>query len=307
LPNGVVRDGERFLGTPVLASPGDDIGCGDAAVSARRNEALGVFLKKCRDRMSPADHGLRAREHRRVPGLRREEVADVAGVSLDYYARLEQGRQVTASPSVLDAIARALRLSDEERAHLYVLAEATSTSSSTAEELDDALGRKVRLVLDALGSTPAIACGAYTDVVAANEAAVYLFTDFEALPVHERNAVRWMLLAPAARELYGADWEKSAGDMVGMLRIDSGRYPGTPRVDEIVAELEKESPLFRRLWSDYRVSAWTGDKKTLLHPEAGVLSFHNASITIDGVPGVTVFLVVPDNPSAFEAALRSCR
>lgn len=237
-----------------------------------------------------------------MPGLRREEVADAARVSLDYYARLEQGRQVTASPSVLDALAHALRLSEEERAHLYTLAGVAHADTPDTDGAETATDSRVRLVLDALGSTPAIACGPYLDVLAANEAAVFLFTDFDALPPGERNALRWMLISPSAQDLYGEQWEQSVTEMVGMLRMSSGRYPGTDRLDEVVAELERKSTLFSRLWRNYQVSEWRAEQKTLLHPDAGSLRFNNASITVDGVPGVTIFLVIPDDQAAFVKA-----
>ncbi|WP_229924551.1 helix-turn-helix transcriptional regulator [Streptomyces sulfonofaciens] len=278
-------------------------------MSTRRNAELGTFLKTCRARLKPGDNGPRPGGQRRVPGLRREEVADIAGVSLDYYARLEQGRQVTASPSVLDAVARALRLSDGERTHLYTLAgvaRAAQGHPGTGPG-EDTVDDRVRHVLDALGSTPAIVCGPYLDVLAANEAAGFLFTDFDALPSVERNALRWMLLAPAARDLYGDQWEESAREMVGMLRIDSGRYRKTRRADEIMTELEEKSSLFRRIWRAYQVSTWSISEKDLLHPVAGPLRFRNASISVDGVPGLTIFLVIPEDRAAFEAAFEKSR
>lgn len=277
-------------------------------MSARRNAELGAFLKVCRGRLSPHDAGLRTGERRRVQGLRREEVADLAGVSPDYYARLEQGRQLTASPSVLNALAQALRLSDEERAHLRTLAGAEQAAGTRragrAERAEGGPDADVGRVLEAFGDTPALVCRAYLDVRTVNEAAAFLFTDFDAMPPGERNALRWMLLSTEARDLYGEQWENSVREMVGMLRIDSGRYPDSRRGREIVAELEEESAVFRGIWRDYQVSDWHTEHKTLWHPEAGALRFHNASVVVDGAPGLRIFLIVPDDRSAFEAALR---
>jgi transcriptional regulator with XRE-family HTH domain len=274
-------------------------------VSAKRNPELGAFLHTRRSRLGPRDVGLPARGHRRVPGLRREELALLAGVSPDYYTRLEQGRQPTASPSVLDAVARALRLSAEERSHLYALAGEPEPSVSAPAAPGDTVDPRVRRVLDVLGDTPAILCGPYVDILTANAAARFLFTDFGALPPRERNAVRWMLLSPLAREIYRDQWENSAGEMVGMLRLDVGRSPDNPRVAEIVDELLDQSPLFRRLWTEHRVSAWQTDEKTLYHPVAGAMRFLNSSITVNGVPDQAIYLVVPDDVSAFEAALHA--
>lgn len=301
------RVGTRYLGTRLLPLLDDHVSHRVATVNTKRNAELGAFLKARRARLNPRDIALPVSGRRRVPGLRREELAETAGVSLDYYARLEQGRQVTASPSVLDALARALRLSGEEKAHLYALAGVARTDSPGAEEGGGVVDVTARRVLAALGSTPAIMCGPFLDVLAVNEAAVFLFTDFDALPPGERNALLWMLVSPAARDLYGEQWEESASEMVGMLRIDSGRYPRTRRSDEILAGLEEKSPLFRRIWRDYQVSTWNIQEKTLLHPTAGALRFHNAAVTVDGVPGATIFLVIPEDRAAFEAVLEESR
>jgi transcriptional regulator with XRE-family HTH domain len=276
-------------------------------VSAKRNPELGAFLHTRRSRLGPADVGLPDQGRRRVPGLRREELALLAGVSPDYYTRLEQGRQPTASPSVLDAVARALRLSAEERSHLYTLAGEAEPGVNVPVPPDDTIDPRVRRVLDVLGDTPAILCGPYVDILTANEAARFLFTDFGELPPRERNAVRWMLLSPTAREIYREQWENAAGEMVGMLRLEVGRQPDNPRAAEIVDELLDRSPLFRRLWSEHRVSAWQTDEKTLYHPAAGAMRFFNSSITVTGIPGQAIYLVVPDDVTAFEAALRRSR
>lgn len=272
-------------------------------MTARRNAELAAFLRTRRARLDPDCVGLAAGGRRRVPGLRREEIARLAGVSPDYYTRLEQGRQPTASPSVLDALARTLQLSAEERLHLYALAgeggPALTAPSVPARTADD----RVRLVLEVLGDTPAIVFGPFVDIIAANRAARFLFADFDALPPLERNAVGWMLLSPVARDLYRDQWDAGARDLIGMLRMDVGRRPGDPRGDEVVGELSAASPYFRRLWTEYQVSSWQTEEKVLYHPAAGPLRFHNSGISVKGVPDQEISLIIPEDPQAFQAAL----
>ena len=272
-------------------------------MSTRRNAELGEFLRARRARLDPQRVGLEAGDRRRVPGLRREEIARLTGVSPDYYSRLEQGRQVTASPSVLDAISKTLQLSAEERLHLYTLAGEGAPMAVASVAPGAGIDARVQRVLNVIADTPAIVCGPFVDIVAANEAAKFLFADFDAIPPAERNAVRWMLLSPAARELYRDHWETGASDLIGMLRIDVGRRPGDPRGNEIVSELTAASPLFRELWTAHQVSTWQTAEKVLHHRTAGPLRFHNSSISVAGVPDQTIQLIIPDDPLAFRAAL----
>jgi transcriptional regulator with XRE-family HTH domain len=272
-------------------------------MTARRNTELGAFLRTRRARLNPDSVGLAVGVRRRVPGLRREEIAGLAGVSPDYYARLEQGRQVTASSSVLNALAHTLRLSADERLHLYTLAgegaPVSATLSAPLRPADD----RVRLALETLGDTPAIVYGPFVDVITANRAARFLFADFDALPPLQRNAVGWMLLSPTARELYRDQWDAGARDLIGMLRIDVGRLPGDLRGEQVVSELSAASPYFRQLWNDYQVSSWRTEEKVLYHPVAGPLRFHSSGISVKGVPDQEISLIIPEDPQEFRAAL----
>ncbi|GAA5186359.1 helix-turn-helix transcriptional regulator [Rugosimonospora acidiphila] len=277
-----------------------------AAVMVSRNPELGAFLRARRARIRPQDVGLSPSDRRRVPGLRREELAQLAGVSLDYYARLEQGRQPTASPAVLGAVARVLQLSADERSHLHTLAglsdrERLENNSSSGEAIDP----RTQRVFDLLDGTPAIVCGRYVDIIAANDAACFLFgTDFKTLPPTDRNSVQWFLRSPLARELYGEEWENAVAEMIGMLRLDAGRQPDTPRLREIVGRLERESSLFRRLWQEHQVSRWLHDRKTLNHPSLGPAEFVNEAITVQGVPEQTIYVMVPSAEAEFRRALQ---
>jgi transcriptional regulator with XRE-family HTH domain len=296
---------DSFLGIRVLPLR-DGRFAGPGAVSAARNEELGAFLRTRRARVSPEQSGLPATPRRRVPGLRREELAQLAGVSPDYYTRLEQGRQVTASLSVLDAVARALGLTADERSHLHTLAgvrSATVRVASSPRTVDP----RAQRVLDLLGDTPAILCGRFLDILVGNDAAKFLFADFDALPISERNAVRWILLDPVARELYGPEWESAASELIGMLRLEAGRDPENARLAEIVAELTEASPLFRENWREHRVTTWLHEVKVLRHPSAGLMEFRNEAIAIHNVPDQAIYLVMPVDGSSFATAFGESR
>ena len=268
-----------------------------------RNVALGEFLRARRARVDPYDVGLPGAERRRVPGLRREELAQLAGVSPDYYARLEQGRQRTASPSVLDAIAVALRLGAEERSYLYDLAGvADGAVPSTPPRI---VGRGVQRLIDVLGDTPVLVRGQFSEVIAINPAGAFLFCDFNRLAARERNGLRWMLFAPRAREAYGPGWESATAEMIGRLRLEAGRMPADPRVAELVEEFREQSELFRQIWEKQHVSAWLHDTKTLYHPAFGAMDFFTELITTHTAPGQTLVVMIPADPATFQAALHA--
>ncbi|WP_250004552.1 helix-turn-helix transcriptional regulator [Actinoplanes sp. M2I2] len=266
-----------------------------------RNEALADFLRDRRGRIEPGRLGLPHDRRRRVSGLRREEVAQHAGLSVDYYARLEQGRQRTASPGVLRSLARTLGLNDDERTHLFTLAHVAGEPA--APPAGNLGADRVRQLVTLLGDTPAMVVDPLLDVVHANAGAVFLFADFAAMPVDRRNAVRWMMLAPEARERYGPEWADGAADLVGMLRLHAGRQPDDPRLTELVAGLSPSSEDFRRLWQNQTVSTWRRPAKTLRHPGFGEMSFTNDIVAVQGAPELTLVIMAPAEPERFSAAL----
>ncbi|MDX3074949.1 helix-turn-helix transcriptional regulator [Streptomyces sp. NPDC088354] len=268
-----------------------------------RNHALAAFLRDRRGKVEPADVGLPHQDGRRVPGLRREEVAQLARVSPDYYTRLEQGRQPTASPSVLGALSQALRLSPEEHAHLCTLAGVPAPIARTDRSASRVVGPGAQRFMDLLGDTPAILFGPFIDVVSVNRAGAFLFADFNRLPAAERNGLRWMFLSPTARERYQDSWQQAASEMVGMLRLDAGRHPGHPRLAEIVDDLSGRSELFSSLWSAITVSEWNLDHKVLHHPAFGGMRFRNEFVSLHSAPGQTLVVVIPDDQTAFHRAL----
>ena len=266
-----------------------------------RRAELGQFLRSRRARLSPADLGLTTTHNqRRVPGLRREEVARLAGVSVDHYGRLEQGRDLGFSTAVLDAVARVLRLDADERAHLYRLVRPEPGREGTVEQR---VGPGLRRLVESATDVPAYVVGRRGDVLAWNRLAAALITDFGALPAAERNIARVVFGDPAMRRRY-ADWLGKAGDVVAYLRLDLGRHPEDPKLAQLVRELSAASPEFRGLWADHRVGDKTRGAYRFTHPVAGELDLAYETLRPPDDPdqALITYVVEPGSPS--EAALR---
>jgi transcriptional regulator with XRE-family HTH domain len=244
--------------------------------------------------------GLPERGQRRVPGLRREEIATLAGVSTDYYVRLEQGRNISASDEVLDALARALQLDETERLHLHDLAKQRPVRQSTPPPQRVRPG--VRTLLDSLAQ-PAFVLGRRTDVLATNRLARALLTDFDAMPEGERNHARWLFLDPLARELYG-DWETVARENVAILRMDAGRHPDDARLSALIGELSMKSPEFARWWADHDVLVRGHGTKRYLHSVVGEIEIRYEALRLaDADQTLFVYSVEPESASAKALAL----
>jgi transcriptional regulator with XRE-family HTH domain len=237
--------------------------------SSARPTELGAFLRARRAEVSPEQAGLPAmRRSRRVQGLRREEVAQLAMISADYYTRLEQGRLTGASTSVLDAIADALRLSDDQKRYLYTLTNKKVTPRTAwAEHVPP----QTQLLLDNLVDTPAIVLGRCLDVLAWNSLAAALFTDFGQVPRHDRNFVRLLFLDAEVRGRY-ADWRSIARTCVAFLRVAVAERPADPRLIEVVGELSVHDADFRTWWAERDVNYQAFGTKSLQHPAAGALT-----------------------------------
>ena len=259
---------------------------------------LGEFLRACRANTTPEAAGIDPGPvSRRVRGLRREEVALLAGVSVDYYTRLEQGRHSTPSASVVEALGRALGLDTAGRAHLADLARAVRRPRERPRP--QRVRPAVRQLVASLVDHPAFIVGRRTDVLASNALARALMVDWDALPPRERNYTRWMVLDPAARTAY-PDWESVAADVVGTLRLDAGRHPDDPQLNELVGELTIKSPEFRRWWEDHRVHERTHGTKRMRHPEIGDITISYEGLALPGDPDQTLFVysTAPGSPSA---------
>jgi hypothetical protein len=162
---------------------------------------------------------------------------------------------------------------------------------------------RLRHLVELLGDTPAMVVDPLLEVVHANAGAAFLFADFAAMPADQRNALRWMMLAPEARERYGPGWADGAADLVGMLRLHAGRQPGDPRLAELVTGLSRSSEDFRRLWRDQTVSTWRRPEKTLRHPALGEMSFTNDMVAVQGAPDLSLVVMAPAEAERFSAAL----
>ncbi|MFG3036968.1 MULTISPECIES: helix-turn-helix domain-containing protein [unclassified Streptomyces] len=263
---------------------------------------LSEFLRSRRARLKPQDVGLpEFGRHRRVPGLRREELAQLAGVSVAYYTRLEQGNGRNVSVEVLDAIARALRLSDTERAHLTHLAKPTVKKRQRA-----AISRPQQVrpglvhLIDSLDAVPAVVLGRRLDVLAWNRMARALLGDFAAWDPRERNMARMVFLDPNARALY-LDWECKATEVVSVLRLYAGCYPDDPLLSALVGELSVKSEEFRSLWAAHTVTDKGHGTKRLRHPLVGEMTLAYETLKVSGGDPDLVLVTYhaePGSPSA---------
>lgn len=269
-----------------------------------RNTALGEFLRSRRARTTPRQAGLSDDGgSRRVPGLRREEVARLAGVSVDYYVRLERGRRLNVSETVLDAISRALRLDPVERAHLLQLAKPAAGRPRRTATRPQPVRPGLRDLLRILEDTPALVLGRRLDVLASNQMARALLTDFDALPHRERNLVRFMFCDETARSLY-THWDTHAQDIVASLRRDAGRHPDDPLLAELVGELSIRDEDFRRWWADQNVHRHTHGTKHFHHPTVGPLTLNYESLTLPADPDQRLSVYTAEAGSSSEEALR---
>lgn len=261
-----------------------------------RGSELSDFLRACRARLTPDRAGLPdSGRVRRVPGLRRDEVAHLANVSVDYYTRLEQGRASNPSPEVISSLAAALQLDGSERAHLEDLCGPSRRGSRTAQRVRPGL----LLTLQSLENVPAFIVGRRTDVLACNRLAREVVADFEAMPAHLRNTTRWYLLDPEARERV-VNWEQAAAETVAALRFDAGRHPDDPRLAELIDDLTAGCPEFTGWWNDHRVLRRTHGIKRYRHPVVGDLEFNYETFEAPGDPDqfLCVYNVEPGSPSA---------
>jgi transcriptional regulator with XRE-family HTH domain len=248
------------------------------------------FLISRRERISPAQAGLPAYggNNRRVKGLRREEVALLAGVSVDYYIRMERGHLTGASEAVLDGIASALKLDDAERGHLFDLARAAQPApprqrrSKTSGITDG-----IQQILDAITDAPAWVRNARHDMLAANRLARALYAPVLADPRRPANNARFVYLDPTARRFF-ADWDRAADDIAAMLRSEAGSNPHDKQLIELIGELSTCSEEFRSRWAAHNVRFHRTGRKTIRHPVAGTLDLDFEAMEFPAHPGLTL-------------------
>ncbi|MEU1572987.1 helix-turn-helix transcriptional regulator [Streptomyces collinus] len=264
-----------------------------------RRAELSEFLRTRRARLKPEDVGLPDFGRRRVPGLRREELAQLAGVSVAYYTRLEQGNGRNVSAEVLDAIAHALRLSDAEHAHLMHLAKPKKKHEKKPAARSRQVRPALRHLLDSIDNVPAYIVGRRSDILAWNRMAAALFGDWAEQPAQERNWARMVFLRPAYRELF-VEWDQKAADIVGYLRMDAGCHPDDPQLSALVGELSVKSEDFRRLWAAHDVKEKSYGVKRMRHPLVGelTLSFETFRLVDESEQSLITYHAEPGTPSA---------
>jgi transcriptional regulator with XRE-family HTH domain len=233
---------------------------------------LGAFLRARRTRVRPEQVGLPpGGGRRRTPGLRREELATLAGVSIDYLNRLEQGRETNPGNSVLDAIAKALLLNEEEHAHLYALAHHAARTDAPPRRPDHTLRPGVLLLLENLRPCPAYVLSRYGDVLAANPEGLALHVGLGAWPVEQRNTIRYLFRDPVSRELF-ADWERITQVTVARMHRLVGEDPEAPELVALIEELREHSQEFADLWELHDIATRGGDLRLFRHPAVGDLA-----------------------------------
>jgi transcriptional regulator with XRE-family HTH domain len=260
---------------------------------------LGLFLRARRAEVTPAEAGLTVGPGlRRTPGLRREELATLAGVSVDYYTRLERGKETRPSPAVVDALARVLRLEETEHEHLHDLA---ALAARHVPERPAAPSRTVSpgisMLLASLRPNPAYVVSRTMDLLAANPGGLALYAGLEDWPVRQRNLARYVFLHPAARGLF-EDWGNQVRGCVARLRALAGTDPDAPDLTQLVGELLVKSPDFARLWERYEVRGHRQGRKTFHHPQVGDLTLGYQSMQLEGTPGqrMTAYYAEPATP-----------
>jgi transcriptional regulator with XRE-family HTH domain len=268
-----------------------------------RNEVR-EFLTSRRAKLTPDQAGLPTYGGtRRVPGLRREEVALLAGVSVDYYTRLERGNLSGVSETVLEALARALQLDDAERAHLFDLARATQTTPRPRRRpAPKGVRPSVQRMLDAMTGAPAFVRNGRMDILAANRLGLALYSEMFSDPRRPANTARFVYLDPRAPAFY-LDWEQVSSDSVAILRSEAGRNPYDRDLSDLVGELSTQSELFRTRWAAHNVRYHDTGTKRFHHPVVGDLTLTYENMTLVGDSGLTMFAYTAEAGSKSEEAL----
>jgi transcriptional regulator with XRE-family HTH domain len=264
---------------------------------------LGIFLKARRALVQPSEVGLPdGYGQRRTPGLRREEVATLAGMSVDYYTRLEQGKETNPSPAVIESLARILRLDVNEYEYLRGLAQhAVRPPSACHTTKRRALSHRVRqgplLLMEALRPNPAYVVSRTNDILAANPAGYLLFYGVQDWPVRQRNVTRYIFLHPEARRLY-PEWEKLVPNSVAYLRARAGIDPDDPELVALIGELVVKSPEFARLWERYEVKMVGEGTKSFQHPLVGAMTLDYEAMELANADGqrMIAYYSVPGTP-----------
>ncbi|WP_138495414.1 helix-turn-helix transcriptional regulator [Paenibacillus pinistramenti] len=268
-----------------------------------RLQALSAFLKAQRAKIPPESVGLPPGIRRRTPGLRREEVAQLAGVSTTWYTWLEQGRDIQVSASVLDSIAGALRLTADERKYLFSLAhESGKGSGSQPVEEEAQLSPSLQKIIRELRSCPVIISDRRCHIVGWNEAASHIFLNFEEIPPDERNLIRLLFTRREFQRL-AVNWEQFASDYLAMFRSYYGQYVDDGWYDEFLEEMKRQHPDFNRLWEQSKVSSAPDVLLEFRHAKAGKMMFQLTSLQVQGEADLRCSVYTPAQHTDTEAKL----
>ncbi|MDX3077662.1 helix-turn-helix transcriptional regulator [Streptomyces sp. MI02-7b] len=268
--------------------------------------AVSAFLRSRREKITPEQAGLPVYGQRRVPGLRRGEVAALAGVSVEYYTRLERGNLKGVSDSVLDALAQALRLDDTERMYLHDLARAAGPAArarSPRREARPAVRASVARIVEGMPGMPAYVMNNRLDTLAANPLGRALYSEMFADPACEGNVARFAFFHAAARRFY-TDWERMARFAVGALRVEAGKHPHDRELSNLIGELSTRSDAFRVMWGSQSVHVFRDSTKRLNHPLVGDLELDQETMSLPDESGLSVVVYSAPPGSAAEDGLK---
>ncbi len=274
-------------GAVTLSDPGRSPSSEDQA----RRDALAEFLRARRESLQPEDIGIPRRGRRRVKGLRRHEVADAAAVSLTWYTWLEQGRDIRATPQVVEALARALKLDESGRNYLRRLAGVTPKTIRFGRPH---VGDSLLTLVDALMPNPAQIMLPATDLLAWNRAYADLFVDPSTLAAEDRNALWIQVMRPEMRHRL-ANWEAETQLATGRFRVEAAKYPGDPRFRHVIDRLSRESGFFRSVWERHEVHDFGDEVKALEHPEVGEVRFRVVKLRPLDHPNLLLLVHVLDD------------
>jgi transcriptional regulator with XRE-family HTH domain len=277
------------MATETLADAASPVAAANGT-SARRRE-LGAFVRSRRERLAPEDVGLRPSRRRRTPGLRREEVAQLAGVGVTWYTWLEQGRDINPSPQVLDAIARTLQFDAHEHSHLFTLA---GVATTTIFEECSSLCPTVQPLLDQLEPFPAMVVNARLDLLAYNRVFATFIEGIDEIPIEERNCM-WLAFTDARWRRTIVDWDDAAGRLVAEYRAAMAEHLDEPAWETLVARLHRASPEFTAFWERHDVQVVESRTKRVRHPTAGLLSLDYTNLWLGQRLGTRIVAYAPAN------------
>lgn len=251
---------------------------------------LANFLRTRRGQLSPAEVGLPRTARRKTAGLRREEVAQLAGIGVTWYTWLEQGRNIHVSTQVLDSLAQTFKLTPAEKAHLFLLAGEASPAPPVPQR--EQVSPFLSHFLEHMGNNPAYITGRRWDVLAWNRVACQVIADFATIPVEERNIVRLLFTNEEFRRR-SVDWEGVAQRVLAQLRGSHSLYHDDEQLNALIRELQQRSPEFARWWSRHEVQERHDGRKEFLHPHVGSLVFEHSTFQIEDAPGLKMVVYLP--------------